>query len=377
MLGDAPRLTLIVPAFNEALRLTERAARLEDAVEGGILCPKTTELIVVDDGSTDETGWRAEELLSSTFHQLRVLRLHDNAGKGAAVRLGIAAATAPVLLFMDADMAVDPSAIPHIVKAVGPADVAIGSRSHSESVVVTDGVQRKLMGWTFNAIVGALTSMPYRDTQCGFKAFRTSLARILFHLIQVRRFAFDVEVLSLARQLQMEVAEVAVQWREIGNSTVRTLVDPLSMARDVLIVSRRREWPNTPALAISPREGERRRSPSRIVTELHRALGPNYPIVVMSEDQYLVLLPLCDPVVVQNIAANLRQLATQLSVRERSVSFTQLTKLAPFGWRDGESDGITIATPAHMAEFVTRVPVEGWESLRSNAAEYITSRPLG
>lgn len=375
MADDAARLTVIVPAFNEALRLSERATRLEVAVEDGVLCPHTTELIVVDDGSTDETGWRAEELLAATFPRLRVLRLHDNAGKGAAVRLGTAAATAPVVLFMDADMSVDPTQIPRLVKAIGPADLAIGSRSHDESVVENDGMQRIIMGRTFSMLVSALTNMPFRDTQCGFKAFRTPLARILFHLMRVQRFAFDVELLCLARQLRMEITEVEVHWREIGQSTVRSVVDPVSMTRDLLSIRRRREWPNLPALTVTSWHGERRRSPSRIVGELYRALGPNYPIVIVSEDESMVLLPLCDPVEVQTVAANLRQLPTQLSVRERSVSFSQLTEFAPFKWVDGENDGFVVASHANLSGLVTRMPTAGWESLRANQSQPIMSRP--
>ena len=276
MAGETARLSVIVPAFNEAIRLAERATRFEVAVEGGVLSPKTTELIVVDDGSTDGTGWRAEELLAKTFPLLRVLRLHTNSGKGAAVRLGTAAASAPIVLFMDADMSVDPSDIPKLVKAIGPADIAIGSRSLVDSVVEVDRIQRKMMGRAFNAMVSTVTNMPFRDTQCGFKAFRTPIARILFHLMRVQRFAFDVEILCLARQLRMEIAEVAVTWREMSQSTVRTFVDPLSMARDVLSVRTRREWANLAALAVTPAPGERRRSRSRIIGELHRALGPNY-----------------------------------------------------------------------------------------------------
>ena len=84
--------------------------------------------------------------------------------------------------------------------------------------------------------------MPFRDTQCGFKAFRTPMARILFHLLTVERFAFDVEVLHLAQRLRMDISEIAVRWREVGSSKVRTLVDPLSMTRDVLSVSRPSRW---------------------------------------------------------------------------------------------------------------------------------------
>ncbi len=373
MAGDTARLTVIVPAFNEAVRLAQRAARFEVAVDDGVLSPRTTELIVVDDGSTDETGWRAEELLASTFPLLRVLRLHDNAGKGAAVRLGTAAATAPVVLFMDADMSVDPTEIPRLVNAIDHADVAIGSRSLSASVVEADGVQRKIMGWTFNVMVGALTNMPFRDTQCGFKAFRTPLARILFHLMRVQRFAFDVEVLSLARELRMEIAEVAVHWREVDQSTVRKLVDPLSMTRDVLNVRRRREWPNIPGLAITPAPGERRRSPSRVVGELHRALGPKFPILVLSEDQLLVLLPLCDPIQVHEIAARLRCLPTKLNARERSVSFSQLVDLAPFKWVDAEDDGLIVASHADLTGLATKVPADGWESVRSSVTGLVRS----
>ena len=374
MAGDAARLTVIVPAFNEALRLSERATRFQVAVEDGVLCPHTTELIVVDDGSTDETGLRAEELLAATFPLLRVLRLHDNAGKGAAVRLGTAAATAPVVLFMDADMSVDPIQIPRLVKAIGPADVAIGSRSHEESVVENDGVQRIIMGRTFNMLVSAVTNMPFRDTQCGFKAFRTPLARVLFHLMRVQRFAFDVEMLSLARQMRMEITEVAVHWREIGQSTVRSVVDPLSMAHDLLTIRRRREWPNLPALAITSRDGERRRSPSRIVGELYRALGPNFPIVIVSDEESLVLLPLCDPVEVQTVAGRLKHLPTQLSVRERSVSFSQLTEFAPFKWVDGENDGFVVSSHANSKGLVTRMPTDGWASLRTNQSNQ--SQPM-
>jgi dolichyl-phosphate beta-glucosyltransferase len=365
MVPEAPRLTVIVPAFNEAIRLSEGAALLEEAVGNGSLCPEETELIFVDDGSTDETGWRAEELLASRFPLLRVLRLHDNAGKGAAIRLGTAAATAPVVLFMDADMSVDPSQIPHLVKAIGPADVAIGSRSLNESVVECDNMHRRVMGWTFNIVVSSLTKMPFRDTQCGFKAMRTPLARVLFHLMQVKRFAFDVELLSLARQLQMEIAEIAVHWCEVGDSRVRAFADSVEMARDVLHVRSRREWPHLPALVVTPAPGERRRSQSRAFGDIHRSLGPNFPILSLSEDQSMVLLPLCDPLEVQTIADRLRMLPTKLTVRERSLSFPQLMERTPFRWIDGESGGLVVGLQSGVSELTIRAPVGGWETVRS------------
>jgi dolichyl-phosphate beta-glucosyltransferase len=369
MSGDAPELTVIVPAFNESDRLADRASRLHEAVYEGFLDPDTTELIVVDDGSTDETGWQAERLFTASFRRLRVLRLHDNAGKGAAVRLGASAASAPVVLFIDADMPVDPSEIPRLVKAIGPADIAIGSRSLDASVIESAGTRRKIMGRTFNALARTATHLPFRDTQCGFKAFRTPVARTLFHFMRAQRFAFDVEILYLARQLRMDVAEVAVLWRETGGSTVRPLADPLSMTHDLVRARRRREWPNLPALAITAARDERRRSRSRIVTEVHRALGSNFPILFASEDESLVLLPLCGPVEVQDIASRLRGLPTKLTVRERSVRFSQLKELVPFQWVDGDKDGLIVASRTTVKNLSTRRPVDGWESMRRVPAQ--------
>ena len=116
---ETPRLSIILPAFNEALRIVDLATRLQFVVDEGALCARTTEVIVVDDGSTDETASRAEELLADTFHRLLVLRQPDNRGKGAAVRLGATAASAPLALFMDADMSVDPTEIPGLIDAIG------------------------------------------------------------------------------------------------------------------------------------------------------------------------------------------------------------------------------------------------------------------
>ena len=127
-------VSIVIPAFNEAPRLPDRAARLADAVAIGVIDPWTTELIVVDDGSTDETARVAQELLAPAFPRLRILRLDENSGKGAAIRVGTAAAAAPVVAFMDADMSVDPVQLPQLLEAIKSADVAIGSRSLPNSV---------------------------------------------------------------------------------------------------------------------------------------------------------------------------------------------------------------------------------------------------
>ena len=342
--GEDPRLTVVIPAFNEAERLGDSAARLTAAAADGTLLPDTTELIVVDDGSTDGTGLRAEGLLAPTFPLFRMVRPAQNAGKGAAIRRGVAAARTPVTVFMDADMSVDPSQITRLIDALGPNDVALGSRALPGSVVESDRFHRKMMGRTFNALVRGVTGMPFRDTQCGFKAFRTPLARILFHLMAVDRFAFDVEVLCLARQLDMGIAEVPVHWQYGGESSVRALADSVSMTRDVVGLRRRKERTPLPGLEVSSTAGECQQSQSEVLECVQEALGSVFPIAIDSEARIVALLPLCDPKEVAEVTARLQSLPTMLNVRERALSLPELAALAPFRWVENGGGGMMVAS---------------------------------
>ena len=113
------RLTLVIPAFNEARRFDDGVTRLLAAVTSGGIDPETTEFVVVDDGSTDDTAARAETLFGQFPHR-RIVRLAENKGKGAAVRAGVTAASAPLIAFADADMAIDPSQTPEFLRGAGP-----------------------------------------------------------------------------------------------------------------------------------------------------------------------------------------------------------------------------------------------------------------
>lgn len=367
--GEAPLITVVVPAFNEAARLALRAQRFQAAVEDGILNPHATELIVVDDGSTDETGVAATKLLGPTFPRLRVLRQSENAGKGAAIRRGIGDATAPVVLFMDADMSVDPVEIPRLAEAMETADVAIGSRELADSVVDVDSFRRRIMGRTFNVLVSTLTDLPYRDTQCGFKAFRTPMARLLFHWMRVQRFAFDVEILCLARRLHMDIAEVPVQWREMRRSSVRMIADPISMARDVLGVRRQRAWPPVPALAVTESDGEAVRDGSEAVAQLARGLGWQHPMMLTPEGGLLVLLPLAEPVDVWAVAKTIQSLTTRFDVKECAVSIDEIAEVAPFRWIDYGDDGAVEFVRGDPLDPATQVAVAGWRSSWSSSGE--------
>jgi Glycosyl transferase family 2 len=328
-------LSIVIPAFNEAPRLSQRAARLAHAVAAGVIDPWTTELIVVDDGSTDDTARLAEELLAPAFPRMRVLRLDENSGKGAAIRVGTAAATGPVVAFMDADMSVDPMQLPQLMEAIASADVVIGSRSLPNSSVELDSPHRVVMGRTFSALVNALTNVDIKDTQCGFKAFRTPMARILFHLMVVDRFAFDVEVLSLARRLGMRITEVPVQWREAGNSTVRPLADSLSMAFDVLRMRAREKWPHIPALVVTADPHEHEPVREQIIDEAFSDFRKTDPVLPLPDNRALILLPLCKSNQVSGTASRLNRSSHPLTVRKRLVSCSELMGMMPVEWGSG------------------------------------------
>ena len=144
-----------------------------------------TEVVVVDDGSTDETAATARQLLAPLPHH-RVISLPVNRGKGAAVRTGVALARGPYVAYMDADMAIDPRAVPLLLDGLGSNDLAIGSRALADSMVEGTYAVRAVMGRLFNRLVTTGTGLGLHDTQCGFKAFRTPAARLLFHLVRHR-----------------------------------------------------------------------------------------------------------------------------------------------------------------------------------------------
>ena len=182
---------------------------------------------------------------------MHVVAAPSNRGKGAAVRLGMAQARGRALVFMDADLATDLSALEPLVRALDDHHVAIGSRALSGTVVEDASAKRRRMGSSFNHLVRAATGVPFEDTQCGFKAFRSPIGKLLFALGRVDGYAFDVEMLGLARQLDLGVLEIPVHWREVEGSHVRPVADALRMTRDV--IRSRRPKLDAPARVCSAR----------------------------------------------------------------------------------------------------------------------------
>jgi len=228
--GSGPEVTIVIPAYNEAHRLAESLPRLVAGIAG---C-SSMEIVIVDDGSTDETAEVAQSQRFPPGADVRVVRCPWNRGKGAAVRLGVMVARGRRIAFMDADMAADVGALGALLAGLDDAEVAIGSRTVGGAEVLGRSPTRSLTSSVFNGVVRALLGLRYRDTQCGFKAFRADEGKILLGLCRTEGFAFDAEVLTLADRLGWRVREVPVVWNSQARGHIRHVRDPLRMLADVL-----------------------------------------------------------------------------------------------------------------------------------------------
>jgi dolichyl-phosphate beta-glucosyltransferase len=227
----APDLTIVIPAYNEEFRL-ERTVR--DGVALFRAAGRLFELIVVDDGSRDDTSGLARRL-SDELSEVRLIRLAANHGKGYAVRTGVLNARGRTVLFADADGATPFGEIARLEAALeAGAELAVGSRAFlSAGVSVKAKLYRRVIGRVFHALVELLTVRNVKDTQCGFKLFRAAVAHDLFSRMRMNGFSFDVELLVMAARRGYRVAEVPVNWEHQPGSKVRLTVDSLRMAVDL------------------------------------------------------------------------------------------------------------------------------------------------
>ena len=243
-----PALAVIVPAFNEARRLTDNLLTLLSYLQ---TFRPSAELIVVDDGSSG-TAEVAEKLFARRPDvAARVLRFPTNRGKGHAVRAGLLAAVAPIALFTDADLSTPITELPKLVDPIeaGEYDLTLGSRALNRRLIgQRQPWRREQGGKVFNVIVRLATGLPFADTQCGFKAFRMEIARPLLEQAQIDGFGFDVELLFLAQRAGLRMLEVPVRWDHNEGSKVHIVRDSLHMLREVLSLRRRLTRDARPAM---------------------------------------------------------------------------------------------------------------------------------
>jgi glycosyltransferase involved in cell wall biosynthesis len=230
-------LSIIVPAYNEAARITPTLRRLHAFLSNQ---PLRYEILVVDDGSTDETIGVVTMLMASIPH-LHLVRQSPNRGKGAAVRAGMLAARGQLRVMTDADGSMPPEQLPQLLAPIiaGRAAIAIGSRyvagAHTD---VKQPLYRVLWSRLANRVIQRALVPGVRDTQCGFKAFTAEAARSLFASARIDGWAFDLEVLALARRRGFAIAEVGVEWTDDRRSRVSPLKDLFRVVREALTIRR-------------------------------------------------------------------------------------------------------------------------------------------
>jgi dolichyl-phosphate beta-glucosyltransferase len=236
-MGSTPDLSIVIPAYNEESRIT---STIRDIVGYCRTRPLSFELILVDDGSQDGTS-AVGTLLSAGFPEVRVITLAPNHGKGYAVRTGVMSAVGQSILFTDADGATPISEVERLAAALeSGADIAIGSRAvRGTGVQVHAKLYRRLIGRSFHFLVERLADAGVKDTQCGFKLFRSQVAHDLFSRVRMNGFSFDVEVLLMARERGYRVAEVPVNWAHQPGSKISLTLDSLRMAADLVRIRTR------------------------------------------------------------------------------------------------------------------------------------------
>ncbi len=228
-----PELSIIIPSFNEELRLPATLEKIAAYIRDR---RPNTEVIVVDDGSTDRTAAVAESS-KDKIAELRVLRNGTNRGKGFSVRRGSLEARGDVILFTDADLSAPIEEAEKLLAAMESYDVAIGSRAVDRGLIeVHESLFREFAGIVFNRIVRVILWLPFVDTQCGFKAFRRERCRIIFEQQTIERFGFDPELLYLARHHGLSIEEVPVRWAHSPATKVNMFRDSAMMFVDVFVI---------------------------------------------------------------------------------------------------------------------------------------------
>ena len=230
--SDYPLLSVVIPAFNESARIVatlDELARYLEAQE------YDSEVIVVDDGSMDDTAdlvrrWASDR--SDTF----LVRI-PHAGKGWAVRAGMLVARGDYRFMCDADLAMPVHWIGAFLERMDAGlDIVIGSREAAGARRFDEPAYRHLMGRVFNRVVRLLTVSGFQDTQCGFKCFRAEAADELFRLQRTKGMGFDVEILFLAVKKGFSIEEMPIDWYHQAISKVRPGADTIDMLKDTIVI---------------------------------------------------------------------------------------------------------------------------------------------
>jgi glycosyltransferase involved in cell wall biosynthesis len=226
-----PQLSIVIPAYNES-------ARIEATLERVMTCVSEqgwdAEVLVVDDGSKDDTAAIVQRWMVQ-HPRLHMVQNPGNRGKGYSVRNGLLQAAGDIVMFTDADLSAPMEEAQRLLDALADgADVAIGSRWMDRTrQTIHQPLYRQFFGRCFNWVTRTVMGLPYKDTQCGFKAFKRDAAQVIFRLQTIERWGFDPEILFIARKLKYVVREVPVTWGHDERSRMSYLRDGMKMLEDM------------------------------------------------------------------------------------------------------------------------------------------------
>jgi glycosyltransferase involved in cell wall biosynthesis len=234
-----PVLSIVIPAYNEESRIGPTLERILDFAASRT---PATEVVVVDDGSSDDTSTVVaglKDAYRAAGVALRVLVNAPNRGKGYSVKRGVFESFGETVLFTDADLSSPISEAPKLIDPIarGEADFVFGSRAlNRELIGVHQPLFRDFGGRIFNLFVKSIVGLKFKDTQCGFKAFRREAALPVFALQRVERFGFDPEILYIAKKRGLKLLEAPVVWNDVAGTRVSYLRDSIEMFSDLLLI---------------------------------------------------------------------------------------------------------------------------------------------
>ena len=226
-----PKLSIIIPAYNECARIEKTLERVLSCVESR---QWDAEVVVVDDGSSDQTVAIIQHWME-TNPRLHLIKNDGNRGKGFSVRNGLLQAAGEIVMFTDADLSAPMEEAERLFAALDAgSDVAIGSRwLDKQKQTVHQPLYRRFFGRCFNWVTRKVMGLPFKDTQCGFKAFKREAAQTIFRLQTIERWGFDPEILFIARKLKYTVVEVPVTWGHDERSRMSYLKDGMKMLEEM------------------------------------------------------------------------------------------------------------------------------------------------
>ncbi len=229
-----PKLSIVIPAFNESSRIEATLERVMNCVDAQ---GWDAEVLVVDDGSKDETASIVERWMD-LYPRLHLIKNPGNRGKGYSVRNGLLQSAGDIVMFTDADLSAPMEEANRLLAAIeAGADVAIGSRWMDRArQTIQQPLYRQVFGRCFNGITRGVMGLPFKDTQCGFKAFRRNAAQVIFRLQRIERWGFDPEILFIACKLRYSVVEVPVTWGHDERSRMSYLKDGMKMLEEMAVI---------------------------------------------------------------------------------------------------------------------------------------------